>query len=136
MELWEVVARERMRDTIARYTWSGDSMKLDELAEAFCDDGELELRGREPARGRAAIIELLRRVPTTTGGTRIVRHSVTNIRFLEVLPAAALVASYFTVVTETGLDHYGRYRDTFVPVGDEWLLQHRFASADWHSTNI
>jgi hypothetical protein len=47
MELWELVARERIRDTLARYNWSGDSLRLDELARSFCEDGELELRGTD-----------------------------------------------------------------------------------------
>ena len=38
---------------------------------------------------------------------------------------------FLTVVTEVGLDHCGRYRDTFVPVGDDWLIRHRFVSTDW-----
>ena len=138
MELWELVARERIRDTLARYNWSGDGARLDELAQSFCEDGELELRGSEPVRGRAAIIELLGGVVSapkaatqTSGIKRIVRHNVTNIRFTDVSPAEARVACYFTVVTEIGLDHYGRYRDVFVPVGDEWLIRHRFVSTDW-----
>ena len=57
-----------------------------------------------------------------------------NIRFLEVTPERALVASYFTVVTEIGLDHYGRYRDVFVPAdGDQWLIEHRLVSTDWRA---
>ena len=59
MELWELAARERIRDTLARYNWSGDALRLDDLAQTFCEDGELELRGRESVHGRAAIIELL-----------------------------------------------------------------------------
>ena len=43
------------------------------------------------------------------------------------------MASYFTVITEIGLDHMGRYRDRFVPVGDRWLIAHRFVSTDWRS---
>jgi hypothetical protein len=59
MDLWELVARERIRDTLARYNWSGDALRLDGLSESFCEAGELELRGSEPVRGRAAIVELL-----------------------------------------------------------------------------
>jgi hypothetical protein len=59
MELWELAARERIRDTLARYNWSGDALRLDDLAQTFCEDGELELRGNEPVRGRAAIVALL-----------------------------------------------------------------------------
>jgi hypothetical protein len=141
MELWELVARECCRDTLAQYTHAGDRFRLDEYAAAFCEDGVLEIRGSEPVRGRAAIIE---RVNTATGGQRktatsspatkrIVRHNVTNIRFESVRPDEATVASYFTVFTEIGLDHMGRYRDRLVPVGDRWLIAHRFVSTDWRA---
>ena len=43
------------------------------------------------------------------------------------------MASYFTVFTEVGPDHMGRYRDRLVPVGDRWLIAHRFVSVDWHA---
>lgn len=140
MHLWELCARERIRDTLARYNWSGDALRLDELAESFCADGALELRDREPVRGRAAIVEFLGGAVATpaaaaTSTKRIVRHNLTNIRFLELTPDQARVACYFTVVTEIGLDHYGRYRDVFVPVGDEWLIRHRFVSTDWAAPN-
>ncbi|ORB61094.1 nuclear transport factor 2 family protein [Mycolicibacterium tusciae] len=142
MELWELSARERIRDSLARYTWSGDAMRLPELAESFCEDGELELRGAAPVRGRVAIVEFLggavaspNAAAQESGIRRIVRHNVTNIRFTGMTPQRASVACYFTVFTEIGLDHYGRYRDLFVPVGDEWLIRHRFVSTDWHAPN-
>jgi hypothetical protein len=137
MELWELIARERIRDSLAHYNWSGDSLRLDELTQSFCEDGELEVRGQNPRRGRAAIVEFLGGVAeapvATPGVARIVRHNLTNVRFTELTPERASVASYFTVFTEIGLDHLGRYRDTFVPVGDEWLIQHRFVSTDWRA---
>ena len=151
MELWELIARERIRDSIARYNWSGDAFRLDELALAFCEDGVLEVRGQEPFRGRQAILGFLgggagdgddeaRRAALkaqaeASGVKRLVRHVLSNTRFVELSPERAQVASYFTVVTEIGLDHAGRYRDTFVPVGDEWLIQHRFVSTDWRAPN-
>src|SRR6185436_3725084 len=99
MELWELVARERIRDTLARYSWSGDALRLDELAQTFCEDGELEMRGSTPLRGREAIVEFLGGVvaaPNATaqasGVTRIVRHNVTNIRFTEITPHEARVS--------------------------------------------
>jgi hypothetical protein len=138
MELWELTARERIRDTLARYNWSGDALRLDDLAQTFCEDGELELRGNEPVRGRTAIVALLGGAVASPNATaqasrvkRIVRHNVTNIRFTDVTPQEARVACYFTVLTEIGLDHYGRYRDVFVSVGDDWLIRHRFVSTDW-----
>lgn len=147
MDVWELVARERIRDTLARYSWSGDAFRLGELAGAFCEDGELEVRGHDPVRGRAAIVAFLsggaasgddesRRAARlaeaeASGVRRIVRHLVTNVRMLEVTRQRARVASYFSVITEIGLDHHGRYRDVLEPVGDEWLIRHRFVSTDW-----
>ena len=148
MELWELVARERIRDTLALYNWSGDAFRLDEMMQAFCEDGELEIRGDEPLHGRAAIATWLgggaagsdeerraARKAAGSAGPRIVRHTITNIRFVELTPEHARVGAYFTVFTDIGLDHYGRYRDTFVPVDDRWLIQHRFVSTDWRSEN-
>jgi hypothetical protein len=135
VELWELQARECVRDTLAQYTWSGDAGKIDELALAFHPDGVLEVRGQEPVHGRGQIIAMLRGVAATpaagTGVKRIVRHNLANIRFTGVTAERIEVSSYFTVFTEIGLDHYGRYRDALVPVGDRWLIEHRYVSTDW-----
>jgi hypothetical protein len=150
MELWELAARERIRDSLARYNWSGDALRLDEVTQTFCEEGELEVRGHERLRGKAAILDFLRGISLgsasgealrsargetslPTPARRVVRHNVTNVRFVEVTPAHTHVESYFTVLTEIGLANYGRYRDRFVPVGDEWLIQYRFVSIDWRA---
>ena len=145
MELWELTARESCRDTLAQYTHAGDRYLLEEFAGAFCEDGILEVRGAAPLQGRAAIIDRFggpseaARVRQAAGAVdndrprRVVRHNVTNIRFEAVSPTEATVASYFTVFTEIGLDHMGRYRDRLVPVRERWLIAHRFVSVDWRS---
>jgi hypothetical protein len=58
---------------------------------------------------------------------------VSNILFESLTPTEAHVSSYYTVFSEVGLDHMGRYRDVFRPVGDRWLIAHRFATCDWRS---
>jgi hypothetical protein len=144
VELWELVAREAIRDSLAQYNWSGDALRLDGLAGAFCADGVLEVRGGDRFEGREAIVAFLggvagdadegaRTQAGDPGARRIVRHNLTNVRFVALAPDAAQVDSYFTVVTEIGLDHYGRYRDTFVPESDRWLIRHRFVSTDWRA---
>jgi hypothetical protein len=132
VELWELVAREHIRDTIARYNWAGDSGRLEGLAETFCTDGVLEIRGGETLRGRSGIIAFL---STVTGKATIVRHNVANVLFTNVTREQAQVSCYFTVLTHIGLDHIGRYRDTFVPDGDTWLIKHRKVSTDWAAPN-
>ena len=138
MQMWELVARERIRDTLALYNWSGDAGRIEDLTQSFCPDGELEVRGTVAVSGRAAIAEFLGGVAApqpNPGVKRIVRHTLTNIRFTELTEARAQVSSYFTVFTEIGLDHYGRYRDVFIPAGDSWLIAHRFVSTDWSAPN-
>jgi hypothetical protein len=162
MEMWELVARERCRDTLARYTHAGDRYLLEEFGSAFCEDGVLEIRGVEPIVGRAAIVATFSgdtgslqaqmeaavdtppagtpppatsSPPADPGGKHIVRHNVTNVRFESVSPTEITVASYFLVVTRSGVDHVGRYRDRLVPVDDDWLIAHRFVSVDWHASN-
>ena len=135
MEIWELVVRERIRDTLARYNWSGDAGRLDDLADTFCADGVLEIRGSEPLRGRSEIVAFLGGVTaniTVSADVKpIVRHNVANVLFTEVTPDRAQVSCYFTVVTHIGLDHVGRYRDTLVPDGGTWLIKHRKVSTDW-----
>jgi SnoaL-like domain len=154
MEHWELVARECCRDTLAQYTHAGDRFRLDEYVAAFCEDGILEIRGSEPLRGRAAIMDRFRGgiVPSRPGPDsagaregsgdstvgvqrRIIRHNVDNVRFESVTPDEITVASYFTVFTNIGLDHLGRYRDRLVPVGERWLISHRFVSTDWRAAD-
>jgi hypothetical protein len=135
MEMWELVTRELIRDTLARYNWAGDAGRLDELAETFCADGVLEIRGAEPLRGRSEIVAFLSgvtgKVAASTDVKPIVRHNVANVLFTNVTRDQAQVSCYFTVVTHIGLDHVGRYRDTFVPDGNTWLIEHRKVSTDW-----
>jgi hypothetical protein len=137
VEIWELVARERIRDTLARYNWSGDAGRLEGLSETFCTDGVLEIRGFEPLSGRPEIVRFLGGITggiaadAAKGAKPLVRHNVANVSFIELAPDTAQVASYFTVVTNIGLDHCGRYRDILVPAGDAWLIKHRKVSTDW-----
>jgi len=139
VETWELVAREQIRDTLARYNWSGDAGRLDGLAETFCADGVLEIRGLEPLRGRSEIVAFLGGVTGNVARSApikpIVRHNIANALFTGLTPDEAHVSSYFTVVTHIGLDHFGRYRDVFVPDGDTWLIKHRTVSTDWSAAD-
>ncbi|OIN81002.1 nuclear transport factor 2 family protein [Mycobacterium malmoense] len=137
MKMWELIAREQIRDTLARYNWSGDAGRLDGLAETFCEDGVLEIRRGEPLHGRSEIMAFLGgvsgNIAVRTDVKPVVRHNLTNVLFTALAPGEAHVSSYFTVFTHIGLDHFGRYRDTFVADGDAWLIKHRRVSTDWAS---
>ena len=126
-------------DLLARYNWAGDAGRLEELAETFCADGVLEIRGSQPLSGRSEIVEFLGgvtgKLAVSADVKPIVRHNVANVLFTEVTRDQAQVSCYFTVVTHIGLDHIGRYRDTLVPAGGTWLIKHRKVSTDWAAAN-
>lgn len=135
MELWELAAREQIRDAYATYTHSGDRFRLDDLAACFTHDGVLEVKGRSRAQGREAIVEMLSggsRVtrPPAHGAQTFIRHFIANIRFDVVTAQRIETSAYFQVLTGAGLDHWGRYRDVFVPAEGRWLIQHRLAAVD------
>jgi hypothetical protein len=133
MELWELAAREAIRETVAAYAHCADSGRFDEFAELFSVDGVLEVHGQDPVAGRAAIRAYLGGVGSdlkrdTT--VPLIRHHVSNLRITVESPSEARGACYFLAVTEHGVDHWGRYRDRYVPDGDRWLFAHRFVRTD------
>jgi hypothetical protein len=135
MDLWELVARECIRDTVARYNHAGDAGRFDDMVGCFADDGELTIVGGETHRGRDALTAFFAGVGGTAPGFTHLRHCVTNLLIDVESPADAGAASYFQVITDIGLDHWGRYRDRFVPVGDRWLLARRSVKTDGYAPN-
>jgi len=134
-ELWELSAREQIRHTVWSYAVAGDSGRVDDLAAQFTPDGVLEVQGKECAEGRAEIVAMLTRhaaegSPPAGSVPFFIRHFVTNIVIGSLAPDEAHGVAYFAVLTPEGLDHWGRYRDVFVPDGDRWLLKHRTARVD------
>ncbi len=136
MEHWELVAREAIRDTIARYAHCADRGRFAELVALFAPDGVLEIAGRDPLRGRDAILGLLTGVERSlaqTTGRPFIRHHVSSVQIDVIGPDEATAASYFLAITERGPDHWGRYRDRLVRSGDRWLFAHRHVRPDGHS---
>lgn len=137
MELWEVIAREFVRQTLADYTAGTDRNRLEDIAACFAPDGVLKISGGDPMVGPQAIIDGLGAQVNRFAAGQVplthVRHHVSSVRFGSVTPERAEVSSYFLAVTNIGVDHWGRYRDVLVPVGDRWLFASREASADGFS---
>lgn len=135
MELWELIARESVRDTIARYNHAGDSGRFDDMIATFAPDGVLELRDSgERAEGREALRAFFSNVKGDKR-FRVMRHCVTNTRIDVVSRQEAHARSYFMVLTDIGLDHWGSYRDVLRPVDDTWLLAHRSVKTDAYAPN-
>ena len=134
MELWELIAREQIRDTVARYNRAGDTGRFDEMVECFAPDGTLVIPGVSEHHGRDELRAYFSGVAgSARPGFTHLRHCVTNVTIDLDGPDSAAVTAYFQVLTDIGLDHWGRYRDRLVPVGDRWLLAERSAKTDGYA---
>ena len=140
MELWELAAREGIRDTIARYTWCGELMDAAGFGDCFTPDAQLENKGGEVYRGREAIVGMITAVrdrtraevaPEASGPAAVMRHFVTNVRIELESRERARAFAYFTVfMPPHGHDHWGRYTDELVRDGERWRFARRRVSVD------
>ena len=134
MEVDELVAREAVRELVARYAHLVDRGRIDELVLLFTADATLEANDLPPACGREAIRAFLGDTKTRLAAATarpLIRHHVTNLT-IDVTGHTATAAAYFLVVTERGPDHWGRYRDRFVRGDGQWWFQHRRVRTDGH----
>jgi len=128
----ELAAREAIRDLAARYNALGDAGRLGALCELFADDAVLELDGRRCA-GRGAIRALFESAAEEArsgDGVRLLRH-FTATHVIDLADAGrASGRLYYQVLTERGLDHWGRYLDEYRVDAGRWRFAHRRATVD------
>lgn len=133
MEIWELTAREQIRDLIAAYAQCADSGRFDEVVALFAEDGVLETPDRTEHRGREAIRGFLGGTKSALAGATTapwIRHHVSSLRLTVTSPTEATGAAYFFVITERGPDHWGRYRDRYVCRDGQWRFAHRRVRLD------
>jgi len=127
MEIWELIARESIRDLIARYNANGDSGRIDQMVALFAPDASMEASGQW-YRGRDGIRSIFTgaagrfsKVPNFTH----LRHSTTTLQIDVLSPTKAKSRCYFFVMMDHGLDHWGRYLDEFGVVDGRWMFSQR-----------
>ncbi|HEY8123769.1 MAG TPA: nuclear transport factor 2 family protein [Myxococcota bacterium] len=139
MELWELAAREGIRDTVARYTWCGEFMDGAGFGDCFTPDAVLEIKGGATYRGRDEIVGMLGGVrertravaPLASAMPAVMRHFVANLRIELESRERARCFAYFTVfVPPHGHDHWGRYADELVREAERWRFARRRVSVD------
>jgi hypothetical protein len=140
MDVAELLIREGVRDTVARYSATGDRGDVAGLAECFAPDGVLAIVGRDPYVGRDAICAGLAgvggRQPAADDPRPAVahlHHCVASLHFVSVAADEVRTTCYFTALTQVGLDHWGRYRDHLVPVGGSWRFARRDVKVDGYA---
>lgn len=148
MELWELVARESIRDRIARWNANGDAGRFAEMVQVLAPDAEFQAVGSPVIRGRDAVLAYLSGVRDENpgnapadgtlstgrylppGGRPSIRHHTSTIQIALTSEKTARVRSYYFVLSSFGLDHWGRYLDDFGVVDGAWLITKRTATSE------
>ena len=139
MEAWELDAREQIRDLVASYNAHGDRGRFDEVMALFADDAVMDVGDGRTYTGVDEIRTIFTgtRDSVTDGssdgtadgstgppGPRYLQHHTAAPAITVDGPREASGQTYFTVMTDAGVDHWGRYQDAYRVVEGRW----RFAS--------
>ena len=141
MEVWELVARESIRDLVARYNANGDSGRFEQLLEVFAPDAVMELVSTEGKVRRFEGIEAIAEIFTGTKslwdnrfspseGRHHVRHFVATHQIDVEDETHARGRSYFVVLMAHGVDHWGRYVDRYELRDERWCITDRRVFTD------
>ena len=124
---WELVARESIRDLVARYNANGDSGRFDQVLECFAPSATMEMDGLV-YRGQAEIrtiftnaAEVAKQWPEPLG----MRHFTSTLQIDLTSPEEASSRCYYQVLTTHGLDHWGRYLDNYQVIAGNWRFSRR-----------
>jgi hypothetical protein len=128
MHLADLLAREAIRDLVARYNSYGDSGLFDRMLELFASDAVLEIRERA-YKGhdeiRSVFTGTADRTSRAERGPAYLRHCTSTHQIDLVDETAATGRCYFFVLTVAGLDHWGRYLDDYRAVDGAWRFARR-----------
>lgn len=145
MSIEELLAREAIRDTMARYTQAGDRLRLDDFLAVFTEDAVMESEGVPEAdafryEGKSGIAKWITRwtdrardEQAPTHGASFVRHHLSTCRIDVIDAEHARGRTYWVAYTDIGPDHCGYYVDSFRKVDGDWLIAHRRVRLDWRS---
>ena len=140
MEAWELDAREQIRGLVAAYNALGDRGRFDAVMALFAEDAVMDVGDGRSYEG----LDQIRTIFTGTrdsildrdgdsgggGGPRFLQHHTTGLHITMGGRAEANGHSYFTVMTDRGVDHWGRYQDAYRPVDGHWSFASRRVRID------
>jgi hypothetical protein len=135
MELWEIEARESIRDLVGRYNANGDSGRIDPLMELFAEDAVMVLAPDTEYKGKAAIRDMFSGIASGTReqldvGFKFIRHYTATHQIDVLGPDQAKGRCYYAVLTDRGLDHWGRYIDEYRRIDGRWRFWRRTCTTD------
>jgi uncharacterized protein (TIGR02246 family) len=135
LSLDELMAREAIRDLVARYNAGGDGGRFDDVVPLFAEDAVMEIPG-ETMEGREAIAAMFRRTQQRVlasgadGPRPHVRHFTATLQIDLEDEDHARSRCYYQVLMAHGLDHWGRYIDHYARLEGRWLFAHRKVTVD------
>jgi hypothetical protein len=145
MDLWEVVARESIRDLVTRYNANGDTGRFPYVLQLFAPDATMEIGtddgGVRTYRGTDQIETIFTGAQATwsaaakeRGAPGYIRHCVFTHQVDFIDQKHARGRSYFQVLMAHGLDHWGRYFDEYEERDGRWLFVRRKVTTDGHAS--
>jgi hypothetical protein len=143
MELWEVAARESIRDMVTRYNSNGDTGRFAQVLELFAPDAVMEIGSGDGDiyRGRDEIETIFTRTKARWSAAAqereapgYIRHCVFTHQVDFIDKTHARGRCYFQVLMAHGLDHWGRYLDEYEELDGRWLFVHRRVTTDGHAS--
>jgi hypothetical protein len=153
MTLDDLLAREAIRDLVARYNSYGDSGKFDLMWPLFVPDAVMEIIGTDGERTTHMGIDEIKRIFTGANDRVVaqsdanqappvyIRHSTATHQIDLVDADHATGRCYFSVIVGQvgggagGLDHWGRYVDDYVRIDSQWRFQRRRVYVDGRDGN-
>ncbi len=148
MTIDDVLAREAIRDLVARYNSYGDTGKFDQLWPLFADDAVMEVGQARGERQVHVGLESVKEIFTGAQGrvqaqdeaaaTTYIRHFTATHQIDLIDAERASGRCYFAVIIGNavepgGLDHWGRYLDDYVCLAGQWKFQRRRVYVDGNS---
>jgi hypothetical protein len=136
----EAVAREAIRDLVARYNSNSDSGRFAPLFELFAADAVMETGELGGELTRYEGLEEITKIFTgaqdrvqsrpDSASPGYIRHftATHQIDLIDVDHASGRL--YFAVLMAHGLDHWGRYIDQYVRRDARWKFAHRKVYVD------
>jgi hypothetical protein len=133
MELWELTARESIRDLVARYNANGDTGRFEQVLELFAPDAVMELDGGKTYAGIEEITTIFTGARDAFSGWEgpvYLRHFTATHQIDVIDGNSAKGRCYYTVYTSIGVDHWGRYVDEYGLVDGRWRFTRRKVTTD------
>ena len=136
----ELLAREAIRDLVARYNSYGDAGRFEQLWPLFAHDAVMEIRNPPDAPAIYEGIEQIKQI--FTGAQDRVREQLDAARpaYVRHFTAThqidlagtdhAAGRCCFSVILPHGLDHWGRYVDRYRRIDHQWCFDRRLVLVD------